>query len=196
MAHGFWKVHSQKPSFPYRLFMRKVRTVALTFQNSMFDPNLRTLHPSLMKILTQELHLTVEANTCSVLRSCLFDEWCSSDPNDHAFGSLGSFWETDLSGKNSLLFGTIDNRTIARVHSLLNTQVPTRLVIVTESSPPSDKALLKVASISSHFPLVVPGTPETTMHSNQSFEIILAINRESMLVDPIDWERFSGKIQE
>ena len=61
---------------------------------------------------------------------------------------------------------------------------------------PADKGFLKVASISSHFPFVIPGIPETTMHSNQSFEIILAINRESMLVDPIDWDRFSGKMRE
>jgi len=101
MARGFWKVHSHKPSFPYRLFRRKAQMVAQKFQSTS-DPNLRTVHPSLMEILVQELHLTVEANTCTVARSSLFDEWCSVDPDDCAFGSMGSFWETDLSGKNSL----------------------------------------------------------------------------------------------
>jgi len=89
-----------------------------------------------------------------------------------------------------------DHRTLTRVLSLLNSKTPTRLILVTETCPfLNHNALLKVALIPSDFPFVVPVAPQLT-YSNRSVEIILALNRESMLIDPINWERLSGRMRE
>jgi hypothetical protein len=194
MAHGYWKVHASKPSFPFQKFAGCVRAVV----PPQGDFRLRSLHPSLTEILVQGLGLSVEGNTSSLLRSPLFQEWCSVDPNERAFGSLGSFGETNLSGKNTLLVfsSEIDHSSVERILALVRLPQPTRFLIVCpESRSFRERYFIKIASIESHFPFF-EGYPCGGIYSRGPTSITLALNRQSMLIDPINWNDLKGELLE
>jgi hypothetical protein len=57
---------------------------------------------------------------------------------------------------------------------------------------------LELARVSTKFPFVVTATPDlttTTVNVSHSISIILALNKESMLMDPINWNKFKAEIQ-
>src|SRR6185312_14304617 len=159
------------------------------------------LQNELIGMFCQYLALTVEANTSSLGRSILFNEWCSPNENDMAFGSLGAFWKVDLTGKNCLLVCTrndsVDLKNINdKIQTSVNSKQPTRVLLVIPSELLQEMALpprkiLSIAEISTNFPLTRPEEVEgTSFNASEAYSVILVINQESMLIDPIQWEGF------
>jgi len=155
----------------------------------------------LIGMFCQYLALTVEANTSSLGRSILFNEWCSPNESDMAFGSLGAFWNVDLTGKNCLLVCTrndsVDLKNInEKIQLLVDSKQPTRVLLVIPSELLQEMALpprkiLSIAEISTNFPLTRPEEVEgTSFNASEAYSVILVINQESMLIDPIQWEGF------
>jgi len=163
--------------------------------------NIIAIPDDLAEILRNQFALNVEANTSALGRSALFDEWCSTNENDLSFGSLGAFWKANLEGKNCLLVCTEnDNVNIKRfnekIKSLIDCKQPTRVLIILPTQifqklalPP--RKVLELASVPTTFPLIRPEEAEnSTFSTNETFSIILTLNQESMLIDPIHWESF------
>src|SRR3954451_7908227 len=60
------------------------------------------LLPNLLSILVEEFSLTTEGFSNPFQHSPLLDQWCSESDQDREFGAIGSFFTTDLSGRNTL----------------------------------------------------------------------------------------------
>ena len=105
-------------------------------------------------------------------RSILFNEWCSPNESDMAFGSLGAFWKVDLTGKNCLLVCTrndsVDLKNInEKIQLSVNSKQPTRILLVIPSELLQEMALpprkiLSIAESSTNFPLTRPEEVEGT----------------------------------
>ena len=88
------------------------------------------------EVLARKLNFSTEANSSSLGHSPLFSYWGSIEPRDKHFGSMGSFWETDFSGRNCLL--VLDPVTSfmeieSRLDLLIESKRPTRIVVVCPS---------------------------------------------------------------
>ena len=125
--------------------------------------------------------------------------------HDLSFGSKGAFWNADLVGKNCLFVGTNDElvdikRISEKIQSLINSKQPTRIVIIIPSQLlqkmdlPSRK-ILELASVPEAFLLTRPEeTEKNEFRASEGFSIILALNQESLLIDPVHWESFKREL--
>jgi hypothetical protein len=156
----------------------------------MEQPKDLVLPNALLLPLVQELSLWVEGITNAANRSTLFSEWHSAYLEDVWFGSK---LRTQLSfaGKNTYLnLLNLPSDTAQKLLQQIPTELehpkPTRVVIVGNSSLykllPEDKRFLKIASIDEF--------------SGSELLLILAINKFSMITDPISWLSLSGKLRD
>ena len=111
LAHGFWQVKHTKGEVSAKLFTTAVRKV-LTRYSCQDDKKenracklrqLHTLPESLLKIISQNLCVHLEARTDSLHCSPVFTQWCSDDMADSDFGAKPCLGENSLVGKNSFL---------------------------------------------------------------------------------------------
>jgi len=206
LASDFWKTN-RHTHFPLSLFISKTsilhpKCLCVKKKDHVCGhKNIIAIPDDLAEILRNQFALNVEANTSALGRSALFDEWCSTNENDLSFGSIGAFWKANLEGKNCLLVCTEnDNVNIKRfnekIKSLIVCKQPTRVLIILPTQifqklglPP--RKVLELASVPTTFPLIRPEEAEnSTFSTNETFSIILTLNQESMLIDPIHWESF------
>jgi hypothetical protein len=159
-----------------------------------------TVQHDLLTILAQRLQLQIEGETNALHRSLLFQEWCSSEQADTAFGSRGSIHGQNLSGHNSfILLYNLESKVRMKVIELLRTWLsskkPTRALIIIQRKEieqwfrPRDRRFLEIG-YSASFPLVhstAHCTKPTLIRANDDVSIVLALNKESMALDPIDW---------
>ena len=165
--------------------------------------NVMTIPLSLTEILTKLLTLTVEGNTSTLGRSPLFREWCSLFPEEKFFGSIGSFLETDLSGKNTFLLFTKKDEldvNLPKIFSLNKSKKPTRVLTIAPSDHLKfirDRSFLEIARVRTGFPLKYAEIPQATeVFENCDFSLFLSLNRESLLIDPIDWDQLKHELSE
>ena len=135
----------------------------------------------LLAILVHELHLWVEGNTDALTRSALFSEWHSFRLEDAWFGAK-DVSQLVLAGRNTYLnlFNSPSEhieRFLTSVFNGLESSDPTRVVMVGKATIfdkfRQDRRILEVASLDDYFGFKI--------------SIILAINKSSMVVDPISW---------
>ena len=83
------------------------------------------------------------------------------------------------------------NETFARVMTLTGSQRPTRVLLICPTPSPeilAHRTFLEIANIPIGLPLLMSEKASANHFlAAESFSVILAINRESMLIDPIDW---------
>src|SRR6185503_15460888 len=82
---------------------------------------------------------------------------------------------------------------------LIQSKRPTRILLVGPSNQEilSSPLFLEVASSYVGIPLINPGDAQATQQrADCSFSITLAINKESMLIDPIDWSLLKHELGE
>ena len=126
---------------------------------------------------------------------------CSVCEDDVSFGSLGPFWKADLSGRNCLFVCSgQDQRDFPRISEkinlLVNSKQPTRILLIIPTQllsqlvlPP--RKILEIASVPIALPLIRPEEVDCKYFgAKESYSIILALNQESMLIDPIQWDDF------
>ena len=192
LARDFWKASEHKNTISKSAFQARVQAVLPHCDCQMNDHKCGfkiplTIQMELQSILQRNFLLLVEANTSSLGRSDLFGEYCSEDPNDRSFGSLGSFWETNLAGKNVFLVWNGNDRKhqdIQHILSLVQSKRPTRILIVAPSSMlPNNlpRSVLEIASISSGFQMLRSVDSIETTRTSSPLSIFLVINQESML---------------
>ena len=157
----------------------------------------------LSEILTRRLHLQLEGTTNVLHRSERLTAWCSDQRTDVNFGSLGPVTEKNLEGFNSLvlLSSTPEqmDSLIAQTLKSVSSKKPTRIVLIGPSRSvgvwlrPVNRRILELARSEASFPLFHcnghhhPHLSQSRSVSNEPISIILAMNKESMILDPIDW---------
>jgi hypothetical protein len=147
------------------------------------------LPKDLVKILVLELSLWIEGNTDCLHRNTLFSEWYSLRMEDVHFGSQGSPMAMSMRGCNiylNLLEASpelIAEMTL-RVQDHLSSNLPTRILLIGDAELsaklPKDPRILPLAEIE---------------HGGLGkLSISLALNKESMVMDPISWNSLTSKI--
>ena len=144
LAHGFWQVNHVKGEVSAKRFTTAVRKVLARYScQSDKKENVacklrqsHTLPESLLKILSQNLCVYVEARTDSLHRSPVFTQWCSDDVADNEFGAKPCQGENSLVGKNSFLqfypeddkggFGAFCDS----IRDQIASKCPTRMVLI------------------------------------------------------------------
>jgi hypothetical protein len=127
---------------------------------------------------------------------------------DLSFGSLGSFLDFNLAGKNCLFvwhqppereIKALDNR-LGKIRASLLSTIPTRFLLIGPSaslsrlSQPKTRMVLEIARFQRGFPgSTFTGCPILLPYS---ISIVLALNKESLWRDPIEWSSVKEKLSE
>ena len=160
-----------------------------------------SIRQDLMEVLCKHLSLNIEANTTSLGRSTTLSAWCSVREDDVSFGSLGPFWKADLLGRNCLFVCSgQDQRDFPKIsekiNMLVNSKHPTRILLIIPTQllsqmdlPP--RKILQIALVPRALPLIRSEEVDCKyFDAKESYSITLALNQESMLIDPIQWDDF------
>ena len=145
---------------------------------------------ALLLLLVSGLHLDVESNTGVLCRCVAFSEWYSESPNDSWFGAKGSPLDFSVKGYNSY-FNFMDSaetfaqQILSQMLVHLDTEEPTRVMII----GPLD-TFQKCQNDRRVFRLALVDTPAL------SFSILLALNKASLIVDPISWPSLVCKLRD
>ena len=185
MAQDFFHTNCRKQSGT-RLFLKHCQR-ALS-QNIIPD-----LPRSLLQILSVEFKLSVEGISNVLSHQELFPDWCSNDPADKWFGARKCALEEDFSGYFNCINETKEftEQLLARLFQALDSQRPTRAVIVaplTFLSGHKHTLLLPLCSLN--------WDRELSQEHSPKLSVVLALNKESMLIDPIFWTAFCVKLRE
>ena len=191
MAVKFYQTNCHKQFLGTRHFLQRV--------GASLKQDIRTnLADSLLGILASEFKLSLEGISNVLSHQTVFGEWCSDYPDDAWFGSRKDALEGDFSGLNTYFnvieeTQTITIKLLEKVSRSLHSRRPTRAVIVGPSSlliKFDHKLFLPIctlkarSSVLGHQPLAY------------DLSVLLAANKESMLVDPICWSVFTAKLRD
>jgi len=180
LTQDFWNKNKHKEFIPLNSFYHEL---LLAIERERNHPNLRwSVRSSFLSILVEEFHLNVEGFATPLSHSNEFQYWCSESAADQEFGALGSFFSYDLSGKNT--FGFIQEDDPASAGAVI-----TRTEKFIEASCSSRVLLLLPSTIHHKFITIahLSGCPLFLNHQDVSnFSLVLAVNKESILTDPIN----------
>ena len=157
----------------------------------------------LLSLLVHHFHLQVEGTTDALHRSALFQKWCAQDVENSAFGAYGPMQSQNLAGKNTFLIlhsltqYTPKDHVFGVLKGWIDSKKPTRIVMIASKADvehyvhPKDRRVFEIAHIPSQFPF-------TNCCSNTSCptSIVLILNKESMLSDPIDWPSLKNDLRD
>src|SRR6185503_1010230 len=119
--------------------------------------------------------------------------WCSNNPLDREFGSLGTFTECHLAGKNIFAFPdprdsrVVTNNIISRSRVLIASSCPSRVLLLIPKEFNHD--FLVIARLQN-----APVFGE--IHCGCDLVLALAANKESMFRDPVNWSSASARLRE
>ena len=89
-----------------------------------------------------------------------------------------------------------------KINNWISTKKPTRLILISRSEEvskwchPKNRNFLEIARIPRAFPVTYTDYATSNHLLPDSISIILALNKESMLLDPIDWNAFRHDFRE
>ena len=150
-----------------------------------------TLCPEFLTILIESFSLNVEGYANPLHHFSGFEHWCSPNPEDRIFGALGSYLDSDLSGKNSFVFPDHESlpQAILKTNTLIESPAPTRVLLLLPTATAAEHKFLVIAHISG-----CPIYSERELRS-PDLSLVLALNKESMIYDPIDWALLSTRLK-
>ena len=143
----------------------------------------------LITLLTKELNLSVEGNTDAFHRHTLFPEWYSEFLEDSWFGSHGTSLEMSLQGSNTYLnllnsSESFINLMLSKVVAHLASEPPTRTLVVGKREHLdkfiNDVRIMKILDLKLH---------------GVDVSLVLALNKASLVVDPIKWSLLISEIR-
>jgi len=114
----FWNANNHKQFIPPQGFSKAfAKVVRKTYPQEL---------SKLLSLLIDLFSLNVEGNSNALQHFLRFELWCSEDPDDKEFGALGSFLQSDLSGKKHLSSSGFsrhctDSQESCRDHQLIRT---------------------------------------------------------------------------
>jgi len=198
LTNAFWKANQSKPFIPTRSFLESLSEV---LDNRVLSPFSNLLpRQDLLSVLIQEFSLQTHGLTDSLHSSPLFGDWNSLSPTDLPFGAKLWSEPKNLFGSNAFFFHGPNDK--ISTHGLLTvlaeslaTSLPTRFVCLVPRQELLPSHFLELAVLHAGLPLFgFPGDERCL--SNCSMSLILAANKESLQVDPINWERFVNRLHE
>ena len=145
----------------------------------------------LAAVLVSCFNLGVEGSTDVLRRRVIFPEWYSESPNDSWFGSKGDPLQLPFHGNNTFLdlletSGSIITQMRQSMLAQLDSDEPTRIVIIGRwdlfQQFCADKRVVQLALM------------ETKNLSK--FSVLLALNKASMIFDPISWSLVTTKFRD
>ena len=164
------------------------------------------LQNDLLVLLIKRLNLQIEGNTTILHRSVLLSEWCSLEVEDKRFGSKGPLLEQDLSGKNVIIYNhPVNSDLMSLIEKWTASKKPTRVVLIARTKDivewlrPANRRFLELARSISNFPLAhscFNKHNRDLIYQDEPISILLALNKESTLLDPIDWPALKEDILE
>ena len=183
MASDFFSANEHKQFIGTRHFLEQASLVMRAQTELKCE---RTdLPEELLATLSAELNLWVEGNTDALNHHTYFTQWFSQRREDSWFGSGGCPTSIPWAGSSTYL-NLIDatdelfQKLFAQVLLHLDSLDPTRVVLVGRlnllKKLPGDRRILELAII------------------NDTIGIFLAINKSSMVVDPISWSSLFKKL--
>ena len=187
LTRDFWQMNRHKEFIKQKGFTR-----ALSNAISRHPVTTSELLPNLLSILVEEFSLTTEGFSNPFQHSPLFHHWCSESDQDVEFGGMGSFFTSDLFGHNTFaLPQTIPQATsaIERTRVLTESKIPTRVLLILPEQVEHKFMVIARFGANSIF---VKKSPV----DHSAFSITLALNKESMHLDPINWPSIVGKLRE
>ena len=195
LTNGFWKMNQSKQFISTRNFLESFSKILDSRELSLF--NSTTPRQDFLNTLIHEFSIQMHGLTDSLHVSPLFEEWSSVCPEDVPFGA--KLW-SDVNlhqGSNVFFFHGPDDRINTKgllevLAESLVTKLPTRYVCLVPSQEKLPSNFLELAIIHPGAPLYGCNGSEGCL-STCPMSIILAANKESLQVDPINWEKFLGK---
>ena len=194
LTSAYWRSNITKPLVSTRSFMKDLTT---SIGNRFSLPCVQLRH-DLVALLAQIFTLQTHAFTDILNFSPLFDDWTSVNESDTAFGA--KLWRTPSlhSGRNSFIFLAPNSQInfpgfLEVLCETLQSKMPTRFLCVIPKVAKLPTQCLELASFNTNAPLFYSchgdpiSTPSTT-------SIVLAMNKESNLTDPINWESFKEQL--
>jgi len=186
---GFWKSNQTKQFISTREFIEKLSKVMEYRGSSPFCDNMP--RQDLLTLLINDLNLQTHGFTDSLHFSPLFEDWTSVNTIDLPFGA--KLW-TDISthhGTNTFMFhgpkDKVNTQGLLEVVSeSLTTNLPTRFICLVPSQEKLPPHFLELATI--------PNSAQLFGVGSDSMSIILAANKESLQVDPINWDHLAGEL--
>jgi hypothetical protein len=173
LTRDFWNANKHKQFIPPQSFSKAVgKVLRKTYPQA--------LSRNLLSMLIDLFCLNVEGKSNALQHYSRFEVWCSEDPDDKDFGALGSFLESDLSGKNTLAFPEFPDieKAIRKAEEIINSPAPSRVIMFLPLNM-------------EHKFLVIADLSECSIFQNQGppsdISLVLAVNKESLVLDPIDW---------
>ena len=193
---NFWKCNQQKTFISTRIFIEKLSAM-LTHQS--YPPLSRQPRHDLLNTLIQELSLQTQGLTDSLHISPLFSDWTSVRAVDVPFGA--KLWSTSSfhQGSNTFFFhgpkDEVNSQGLLEVLSeSLCTNLPTRFVCLIPSQEKLPPYFHELAILDRGAPLFGFKDDEGS-RSDCQMSIILAANKESLQIDPINWETLTTKLK-
>ena len=196
LTNGFWKANQSKQFISTRNFLESLSRVLDSRELSPFYST--TPRQDLLCILIHELSIQMHGLTDSLHVSPLFEEWSSVCPADVSFGAKLWIDANMHQGSNVFFFHGPDDRINTKgllevLAESLASKLPTRFVCMVPSQENLPSNFLELA-------IIHPGAPLYGFIGSKDclatcpMSIILAANKESLQVDPINWEKFLSKL--
>ena len=195
LTKGFWKANRHKQFIPTQQFLKNLSHVVRRDQE--FKCKFEFPRNDLVNVLIQELTLQTHGLTGALHYCSLFEEWSSTDPLDVPFGA--SLWSTsdNVKGSNSFFFlssvETCSQELLETLMESLDTKDPTRCVCMIPRQDTLPSFALEVATFPAGSPLFGYDYSTGSL-APCAMSIILVLNKESLAIDPINWESLTDKL--
>ena len=182
LARDFWNANKYKPFIAANAFSNALQKVI----RRSYPPQLA---PNFLKLLIGVFSLNVEGSTNPLQHFAGFEQWYSLEPEDRVFGAAGNFFDSNLAGTNSFIFPSLDSveRSIQKASSIIESPAPSRVLMLIPSNV--DHKFLKIADVYD-CPVFSDGV------SSSELSLVLALNKESLVLDPIDWTAAYSQLKE
>jgi hypothetical protein len=195
LAKGFYKHNNKKQFISTHQFTTSLAELVLHRKSSRYE-----LRKDLVSLLIRAFTLQTHGLTDSWSFCPLFDEWTSVNPCDVPFGARLWTTRTMHGGCTVFFLQTPDSNVnsqglLEMLAESLETRVPTRFLLILPEQKSLPAQFLKIATLDPCCPLFNYDYSVARETLPCSMSIVLALNKESMAIDPIDWESFSDQIQ-
>ena len=194
LTKAYWKKHAHKQFVSTQHFLNDL-TLAIGNRYPMACVQLRH---DLIALLTQIFVLQMHGFTDILNCSPIFEEWTSINPSDVPFGA--KLWESSLlhAGTNAFFFHERDSKLKTQglldlLSKSLQSKAPTRFICVIPKQENLPSQFLEIVNFKASAPLFVSNGQFALSLLDMS--VVLAMNKESMITDPINWEAFKNRIR-
>jgi len=196
LAKGFWRANQRKAIISTSDFLQALTDLKERPRNSPSACELIVPCEPLLRILIETFCLHRHAFTDPLKVFMQFESWSSESDADIKFGADVLLPDTTLVGANA--FVTCGSEKMSalmnRLIDSLSESLPTRILCMTPSRNDLPRHVLEITRISAGSPFCYRTDSQISVALPFDISLLLFLNKESMLIDPIDWDLFMSRI--